>query len=166
MLLVAAFAVVYTATILIVGEPLWLIPGAILLGLIVGYAIVERALTRAHLRRHGGDPAAARRDDQDWAIPSAHLTPDDETAAGDTPEAHDEINPHDYPPDAPGRQAAEAQADGLNGTTTGNADGAQGGRFARRPDRTGERTGEPRQRSAAVGKQAGSPGQAPGEERP
>jgi hypothetical protein len=34
----------------------------------------------------------------------------DRTAAGDTPEAHDEINPHDLPPDHPGRQAAEEEA--------------------------------------------------------
>jgi len=29
------------------------------------------------------------------------------TAAGDTPEAHDEINPHDMPRGHPGRPAAE-----------------------------------------------------------
>ena len=48
--------------------------------------------------------------DENEPVPSAHLIPDNETAAGDTPEAHDEINPHDLPPDHPGRQAAEEQA--------------------------------------------------------
>ncbi|MDX6723210.1 MAG: hypothetical protein QOD73_1614, partial [Solirubrobacteraceae bacterium] len=43
-------------------------------------------------------------------LPSSHLIPDDSTPAGDTPEAHDEINPHDLPRDHPGRQAAEEQA--------------------------------------------------------
>ncbi len=46
----------------------------------------------------------------------------DDTAVGDTPEAHDEINPHDLPPDHPGRQVAEEQAGGTEGTTEGHAD--------------------------------------------
>lgn len=148
LVLVAAFAVIYTATILLVGDPLWLIPGAILLCLIVGYAMVEHALTKRELARHGGDPLAAQRDHEDWAIPSAHLIPDDETPAGDTPEAHDEISPHDLPVDHPGRQAAEAQSGGEGGLTSGNRDGAQGGRFAREHDATTERTGEPQRPSS------------------
>jgi hypothetical protein len=48
--------------------------------------------------------------DETEPVPSSHLIPDDTTPAGDTPEAHDEINPHDLPPDHPGRQAAEEQA--------------------------------------------------------
>jgi hypothetical protein len=129
MVIVAVFAVIYAATILIVGEPLWLFPGAFLVSLILGYAFVEHLLTRAELRRHHGDRLEAQRDDQDWAVPSTHLIADDATAAGDTPEVHDEINPHDLPMDHPGRQAAEEQAGGVGGTTTGNAEGAQGGGF-------------------------------------
>ena len=60
--------------------------------------------------------------------PLGPLTPDDETPAGDTPEAHDEINPHDLPPGHPGRRAAEEQAeaddDGAR-TTRGDDDLAQ-----------------------------------------
>ena len=52
--------------------------------------------------------------------PLGPLTPDHETALGDTPEAHDEITPHDLPPGHPGRQAAEHQADDGDGTTQGN----------------------------------------------
>jgi hypothetical protein len=48
------------------------------------------------------------------------VTPDDETDLGDTPEAHDEISPHDLPRDHPGRQAAEDLAGGEDGTTRGN----------------------------------------------
>ncbi|HVF78247.1 MAG TPA: hypothetical protein VNA28_08105 [Solirubrobacteraceae bacterium] len=51
--------------------------------------------------------------------PFGPLTPDDETPVGDTPEAHDEISPHDLPPDHPGRQQAEREA-GSEGTTRGN----------------------------------------------
>jgi hypothetical protein len=52
--------------------------------------------------------------------PLGPVTPDDETELGDTPEAHDEISPHDLPLDHPGRQKAEAEAQGERGTT-GNA---------------------------------------------
>jgi hypothetical protein len=48
------------------------------------------------------------------------LTPDDETAAGDTPEAHDELSPVDLPKDHPGRREAERQSGGIGGTTEGN----------------------------------------------
>jgi len=63
-------------------------------------------------------PTAPPHDD-DAAEPLGPLTPDEETPLGDTPEAHDEINPHDLPPDHPGRAAAERLA-GERGTTEGN----------------------------------------------
>ncbi len=54
--------------------------------------------------------------------PLGPLTPDDETPAGDTPEAHDELSPHDLPPDHPARHEAERQAgDEPGGTTRGNS---------------------------------------------
>lgn len=45
---------------------------------------------------------------------------------GDTPEAHDDISPHDIPLDHPGREAAEKMADGAGaeGTTAGHPEGA------------------------------------------
>jgi hypothetical protein len=53
--------------------------------------------------------------------PLGPATPDDETPAGDTPEAHDEISPHDLPKDHPGRQEADRLADEGDGeTTSGN----------------------------------------------
>ena len=45
---------------------------------------------------------------------------DDDTPLGDTPEAHDEISPHDLPPGHPGRHAAEEQAREHGGTTRGD----------------------------------------------
>ena len=45
---------------------------------------------------------------------------DDETPLGDTPEAKDELSPVDLPPDHPGRQEAERDAGGVEGTTKGN----------------------------------------------
>jgi hypothetical protein len=57
---------------------------------------------------------------QEAKEPLGPMTPDDQTPAGDTPEAHDEISPHDLPPGHPGRQEAERQAGGGGGTTRGN----------------------------------------------
>jgi hypothetical protein len=58
-----------------------------------------------------------------------------ERPLGDTPEAHDEVNPHDLPLDHPGREAAEHQAEGLEGTTTGNEEGGAAGKGGPAEDR-------------------------------
>jgi hypothetical protein len=58
--------------------------------------------------------------DQKDREPLGPATPDDETPLGDTPEAHDEISPHDLPPDHPGRRAAEKDAEEHGGTTRGD----------------------------------------------
>jgi hypothetical protein len=58
--------------------------------------------------------------DSEAEEPLGPFTPDDETPAGDTPEAHDEINPHDLPKDHPGREEAERIASGDDETTRGN----------------------------------------------
>jgi hypothetical protein len=52
----------------------------------------------------------------------------DDRPVGDTPEAHDEINPRDIPKDNPARQEAESRVDESGGgETQGNREGAQGG---------------------------------------
>jgi hypothetical protein len=48
------------------------------------------------------------------------LMPDDRRPLGDTPEAHDEISPHDLPRDHPGRRAAERHAARRGGLTRGD----------------------------------------------
>jgi hypothetical protein len=58
--------------------------------------------------------------DSEASEPLGPMTPDEETPLGDTPEAHDEISPHDLPPGHPGREQAERQAGGEGGTTRGN----------------------------------------------
>lgn len=58
--------------------------------------------------------------DEDEGEPSAPPGTDHETALGDTPDAHDEISPHDLPLDHPGRVEAERLAGGESGTTRGN----------------------------------------------
>jgi hypothetical protein len=58
--------------------------------------------------------------DDDADEPLGPVTPDEETPLGDTPEAHDELSPHDLPADHPGRNEAERLAGGEDGTTRGN----------------------------------------------
>jgi hypothetical protein len=106
--LVLAFLVVYAATVIVTGNPEFLVPAVVLALLLGGYALVNRALTRRVVQRDGSLEEAMS--DNTDAVPSTHLIPDDETAAGDTPEAHDEINPHDLPIDHPARAAAEERA--------------------------------------------------------
>jgi hypothetical protein len=68
------------------------------------------------------DPAAADSDD-----PFPGVGAEDERPLGDTPEAHDEISPHDLPAGHPGRGEAERQAGGLGGTTSGHREGGGAG---------------------------------------
>jgi hypothetical protein len=105
-----------------------LIAALIIAALIVVVFAVNGAMRRSVTARH--DSLDDAMSDENEPLPSAHLIPDNETAAGDTPEAHDEINPHDLPRDHPGRRAAEEQADEAQGeddvpTTRGDDDLAQ-----------------------------------------
>ena len=45
---------------------------------------------------------------------------DDETPVGDTPEAHDELSPHDIPKSHPAYEDVVRQAGGTEGTTSGD----------------------------------------------
>jgi hypothetical protein len=107
---VVAFLVIFGVTVIITGNPVYFVPALILAVLVFGYAFFNWALTRRVEARH--DSLEDAMSDETEPLPSSHLIPDDSTPAGDTPEAHDEINPHDLPPDHPGRQAAEEQAGG------------------------------------------------------
>ena len=103
-----------------------LIAALIIAALVAGWFALNGVARRNVASRHDSPEDAMS--DETEPLPSAHLIPDDETAAGDTPEAHDEINPHDLPPGHPGRRAAEEQAeaddDGAR-TTRGDDDLAQ-----------------------------------------
>lgn len=127
-----AFFAVYAATVLATGEPSFLIPVLILAAIVGGYAVLNRVLTKRIIARSGSVEDAVS--DANDPIPSAHLIPDSDTPLGDTPEAHDEISPHDLPIGHPGRQVAEEQAGGLQGTTEGHEDP---GKVGERPGRVG-----------------------------
>jgi hypothetical protein len=105
---VAAFVVIFGVTVVLTGSPTYLIAAVMIAALVVAWAVLNRVMTKRVESRHGSIEDAMS--DESEPLPSAHLVPDNRTAAGDTPEAHDEINPHDLPPDHPGRQAAEEQA--------------------------------------------------------
>jgi hypothetical protein len=123
---VVAFLLIFALTAIITGSALFFIPAVILAVLAVGYALLNRAATHRIAERHDSAQDAAA--DETEPIPSTHLIPDDSTPAGDTPEAHDEINPHDVPRwDRATRMAAEEQSGGVEGTTGGNVEGEAGG---------------------------------------
>jgi hypothetical protein len=75
---------------------------------------------RTTMSPNSDKPEHAPPHDDEAHEPLGPATPDDETEAGDTPEAKDEISPHDLPVDHPGRAEAERLAGGTDGTTTGN----------------------------------------------
>ena len=129
LLVLAVFFVAFTATVLATGEPTYLIPVIILAVLVFAYAAVNRMLTKRIVARDGSLEDALA--DEDDPIPSAHLFPDADTPLGDTPEAHDEMSPHDLPIGHPGRQAAEEQAGGKEGTTSGHSDPSEAGERSR-----------------------------------
>jgi hypothetical protein len=142
--LVAAFVVVFGITVILTGNPTYLIAALMIAALVVSWGLFNRAMTKRVAARH--DSIEDAMSDETESIPSTHLIPDNETAAGDTPEAHDELNPHDLPPDHPGRAAAERQAeeqprdDGAR-TTRGDEELA---RAAPERDEHLERSGEQR----------------------
>jgi hypothetical protein len=90
------------------------IPITILAVLCVGVAIAYRTV---------GTSRSAPTDNTDS---TPRLSAEGNRPLGDTPEAHDEINPHDLPPDHPGRHAAEEMAQG-DGETAGMESGGAAG---------------------------------------
>ena len=134
-----AVAVVLALTGILTGQPEFLIPTA-LVGLVVALIVVaEKGLSTTVMRRHDHDPGEAV-SDEDEPIPSAHVITDEDTALGDTPEAHMEISPRDLPPDHPGRKEAERQSGDERGTTRGDDELLDVGpsRRARTSDQTGK----------------------------
>jgi hypothetical protein len=107
--IVVAFVVIFGVTVILTGNPVYVIAAVMIAALVIGWALLNRVMTKRVAGKHEsiGDAMS----DESEPIPSTHLIPDNVTAAGDTPEAHDEINPHDIPAGHPGREAAEAQAE-------------------------------------------------------
>lgn len=127
LLTLVGFFVVYGLTVIVMGEAAFLIPVIILAVIVLGYAVANHLIAQRAIARDGSLEEAMG--DNNDAIPSPSLIPSDGTRPlGDTPEAHDEITPHDLPLSHPGRQAAEEQAaqdepaDPGSGTTRGHQD--------------------------------------------
>lgn len=79
------------------------------------------ASARAGATRRDGELVEETAADDSDPLPA--LGADEVRPLGDSPEVHDEITPHDLPPDHPGRAAAETQAGDLGGTTPGHREG-------------------------------------------
>jgi hypothetical protein len=67
------------------------------------------ATARAKTVEEGGRLRDASVDDNEDPFPGVGV--DQEVPLGDTPELHDDVDPHDLPKDHPGRKAAERLAD-------------------------------------------------------
>jgi hypothetical protein len=120
-----------------------LIVVVIIAALVAGWFLLNSVARKRVAQRH--DSIEDAMSDEREPLPSAHLIPDDQTPAGDTPEAHDEINPHDIPRGHPGCRAAEDQADAGEDeerTTRGDDELAQAP--PRREERLHPRSGERR----------------------
>jgi hypothetical protein len=122
---IVIFLVIFGLTAILTGSAIFIVPAVILAALVFGYAGFNLAMTKRVEARH--DSLDDAMSDENEPLPTSHLIPDDKTPAGDTPEAHDEINPHDLPPDHPGRHAAEEMAAGGDGPTSGMAAGGAAG---------------------------------------
>jgi hypothetical protein len=97
----------------------WIIAIVLLLVVIAVYLGFNRVATRRVADKHGGEAERALADERE-PIPSTHLITDEERPLGDTPEAHDEVNPHDIPLDNPARHEAAEQVGGEEAETRGN----------------------------------------------
>ena len=135
---IAAAAVVAAVAWVAVGSEL-AIPVLVLGALCVGAAIAYRTI---------GTSRSAPTDSTD-SVP--RLSAEGNRPLGDTPQAHDEINPHDLPPDHPGRHAAEEMANSDEGETAGMESGGAAGEGGPEEDegRT-EPSGEARQGATAT----------------
>ena len=91
-------------------------PLLILLALCVAVAVVYRLV------------AGSNRDDTDHSDSLPKQPATRSRPLGDTPEAHDELSPHDIPLYSPARRAAEKRAGGVAGTTRGHRQGGAAGR--------------------------------------
>ena len=112
-----AFFAVFILTALLSGSAGLLIPVLVLAAIFALGAGAFAALSR----RERGRAENAASDEAD-PVPGTAFATDDQTPLGDTPEAHDEISPHDLPMGHPGRSAAARMAAGSSqGTTRGGA---------------------------------------------
>ncbi len=143
----AIFGIMIVAAFLS-GEPEFALPVALVALIVLAYFAFTRVVAHQALKKHGNNVEAAMSDAAD-PVPAAPFISDDETALGDTREAHAEINPHDFPKGAPERAEVERMAALEDGTTSGHADPAD------RAGRTANPTGK------AEGYPAGEPRSAP-----
>ncbi len=122
----AAVALALGLSAVLTGQPEFLISSG-LVALVIGAIVVtDKTLSKRVMHRHDDDAGEAVAD-EDEPLPSSHVITDDDTALGDTAEAHNEVSPRDLPPDHPGRKAAEVQAGGDQGTTRGDEDKLKAG---------------------------------------
>ncbi|HEV3001808.1 MAG TPA: hypothetical protein VGW75_13795 [Solirubrobacteraceae bacterium] len=100
-------------------------------------------------RTLGTGSRAKAADSTEGGLPT--LAAEESRPLGDTPDAHDEINPHDLPPDHPGRHEAERMAQGDGGTSGMTAGGAAGAGGSEQGGGEGEPRDEAREGARTTG---------------
>src|SRR3954447_6231111 len=120
---VAAFVVIFGITVILTGSPSYLIAAVMIAVLVLAWAGFNRVMTKRVESRH--DSIEDAMSDESEPLPSAHLIPDNETAApppgpptprnSEAPAAdprgpHDKTTPPAPPPAPRGGRAAEDQA--------------------------------------------------------
>jgi hypothetical protein len=103
--LVLAAIVAVAAGVFEGGE--YVIPVVVLVAIVLAFVAFHSTVGAAKKSRYG-TVGEAERHGQD-AVP--YVSVDDARAAGGTPEAHADLNPHDFPPDHPSRPAVEEEAE-------------------------------------------------------
>ena len=103
----SAVTVVVAIFLIAIGMAMLAVPVAILFVILAAAAAFDAIMARRKLARHGGDLDSVEADEND-ALPT--MVSDEEAPLGATSQAHEDIDPHDLPPDHPSRQAVEDQS--------------------------------------------------------
>ena len=119
-LFIVALFVVAAAT----GSTAVLVAAGALVAIVAVFAVIYGIGARRVTARDAAEQpdAEARQAARAEPMPAAFMNAEPDVAARDTARAHDEVNPHDLPPDHPGRDEAARQAGGGSGTTRGDAE--------------------------------------------
>lgn len=103
----SAVTAVVAIFLIAIGMAMLAVPVAILFVILAAAAAFDAIMARRKLARHGGDLDSVEADEND-ALPT--MVSDEEAPLGATSQAHEDIDPHDLPPDHPSRQAVEDQS--------------------------------------------------------
>ena len=120
MLATLAAACALLAVILVsIGQAPFAIPVAILLAILIAAGMFDAFAARRKVARHRGDIDSVEADEGDTF---ATMVADERAPMGATSQSHEDIDPHDLPPDHPSRRAVEERSRERTGARTSGRD--------------------------------------------